>query len=72
MLGGLAARLDSVSHEAVLARGYALVLTTAGHAVTRAAEVSPASRLRLRFADGEIKATAEGKAKAAGQATLPF
>jgi len=66
-LDGLAARLASVSHEAVLARGYALVFRGA-EPVTDAAAVRPGAKLRLRFWDGEVAVTA-GKA---GQAVLPI
>jgi exodeoxyribonuclease VII large subunit len=59
-LEGFSARLDAVSHEAVLARGFALVFDPAGVAVTRADAVRPGGRLRLRFADGEVGATAAG------------
>jgi exodeoxyribonuclease VII large subunit len=52
-LEGLSARLDSVSHEAVLARGYAMVRDGGGHPVTRASSVRPGDTLTLRFADGE-------------------
>jgi len=58
-LAGMAARLDSVSIEAVLARGYALVLDESGQAVTSASRVSPGQRLRLRFGDGETATTAD-------------
>jgi len=58
-LAGTAARLDSVSTQAVLARGYALVLDAEGQAVTSAARVVPGGRLRLRFGDGEAGATAD-------------
>ena len=70
-LEAAAARLDSVSHEAVLARGYVLVFDGAGHPVTAAASVRPGSRLRLHFADGEAAVTAEG-ARRSAQASLPF
>jgi len=66
-LDGLAARLASVSHEAVLARGYALVFRGA-EPVTDAAAVRPGAKLRLWFWDGEVAVTA-GKA---GQAVLPI
>ncbi len=66
-LDGLAARLASVSHEAVLARGYALVFRGADP-VTDASAVRPGAKLRLRFRDGEVAVTA-GKA---GQAVLPI
>jgi exodeoxyribonuclease VII large subunit len=58
-LEGTAARLESVSPLAVLQRGYALVSDPAGHPLTSAASVKPGASLRLRFADGEIGATAE-------------
>ena len=58
-LEGTAARLESVSPLAVLGRGYALVSDPAGHPLTSAASVKPRARLRLRFADGEVGATAD-------------
>ena len=60
-LEGAAGRLASVSPEAVLARGYALVSDAAGHPVAHAAAIRPGARLTLRFADGHIAATADGK-----------
>ncbi len=71
-LDGLGARLASVSHEAVLARGFALVLDGSGRLLTRAAEVSQGARLRLRFADGEVAARAERGAAPPGQRALPL
>ncbi len=59
-LEGMAARLDSVSYTAVLARGYALVTDAAGLPITTAASVRPGMDLRLNFADGEARATARG------------
>ena len=70
-LEGASARLDSVSHTAVLARGYALVFDAAGHPVTSVAGVRPGSRLLLHFKDGETGATADGRSNPA-QARLPF
>jgi exodeoxyribonuclease VII large subunit len=58
-LEGAAARLESVSPLAVLRRGYVVVSDTAGHPLTSANEVPPGARLRLRFADGEVGATAD-------------
>ena len=58
-LQGTAARLESVSPLAVLARGYVLVTDRTGIPLTRAGAVKPGERLRLRFADGEVKAVAE-------------
>jgi exodeoxyribonuclease VII large subunit len=66
-----AARLESVSHQAVLARGYAVVLDGNGRAVTRAAAVKPGQRLTLEFADGRRGTTADGVAKPV-QASLGF
>ena len=58
-LEGTAARLESVSPLAVLQRGYAVVSDAAGRPLTGAAAVKPGARLRLRFADGEVGATAD-------------
>ncbi len=71
-LDGLGARLASVSHEAVLARGYALVLDGGGRLLTRAADVAQGARLRLRFADGEVAARAERGTTPPGQGALPL
>ncbi|MDA8248942.1 MAG: exodeoxyribonuclease VII large subunit [Rhodospirillales bacterium] len=57
-LEGLAARLESVSHRAVLARGYAAVFDAAGQPLTTAAAVKPGAGLRIEFADGAVRATA--------------
>ena len=59
-LEGLGARLESVSHKAVLARGYALVFDAAGHPLTTAGMVKPGAGLRISFADGDVRATASG------------
>ncbi len=59
-LEGLAARLDSVSFQAVLARGFALVQDTDGTTLTTAGAVPPGSHLTLTFADGQVGATADG------------
>lgn len=71
-LDGLGGRLEAVSPLAVLGRGYALVSDGAGHPLTSAASVKPGSRLSLRFADGEVKATAEGRRGPEGQGRLPL
>jgi exodeoxyribonuclease VII large subunit len=71
-LEGTAARLESVSPLAVLQRGYALVTDAAGHSLTSAAEVKPGARLRLRFADGEVGATADGGRVVDRQGRLPI
>jgi exodeoxyribonuclease VII large subunit len=69
-LQGLGARLESVSHKAVQARGYALVYDSAGHPLTLAAAVKPGSALRISFADGDVRATASGGA--GRQGALPL
>jgi len=61
-LDSLAALLDSYSYERVLARGFALVRDAADHAITTAAAVAPGAGLTIQFADGEIAATATGRA----------
>jgi exodeoxyribonuclease VII large subunit len=71
-LGGAAARLESVSPLAVLARGYALVTDVSGTPITEAAGVKPGTRMRLRFADGEVKATADGGRPGERQGMLPL
>jgi exodeoxyribonuclease VII large subunit len=71
-LDGTAARLESVSPLAVLARGYALVTTPAGAPITHAAGVKPGARMRLRFADGEVRATADGGRPGDRQGMLPL
>ena len=58
-LDGTGARLESVSPLAVLQRGYALVSDPAGHPLTSAGAVTPGARLKLRFADGAVGATAD-------------
>ncbi len=66
-LEGLAARLASVSYEAVLARGYALVTDAKGAPVTRAEKVKSNQPLSLRFADGQVQVRSE---KAQGRLPL--
>ncbi len=68
---GAGARLEAVSPLAVLARGYALVADAGGRPLTAAGAVPPGARLRLRFADGEVGATADGRDRGpAGQGRL--
>ncbi|MBR0648088.1 exodeoxyribonuclease VII large subunit [Roseomonas terrae] len=62
VLEGLSARLESASYQSVLARGFALVRDAEGHAVTAAKRVTAGQALRLTFADGEVRAQAEGGA----------
>jgi exodeoxyribonuclease VII large subunit len=60
MLEGQARVLETLSHEGVLKRGFALVLRPDGSLVRTAAGVPGGEALRLRLADGEIAATANG------------
>jgi exodeoxyribonuclease VII large subunit len=62
-LEGLAARLESVSYESVLARGYAMVADVRGAPLTSASAVRPGMDLRLRFHDGEVRGTADKSAE---------
>ncbi len=71
-LAGLAGQLESCSPLAVLARGYVLVSDRAGRPLTTASSVAPGSDLRLRFADGEVRATAAGGGREKRQGTLPL
>jgi exodeoxyribonuclease VII large subunit len=64
----LGARLEAVSYERVLARGFVLVEDARGHPVTVAAAVKPGARLSLHFADGKRGVTADRAP--AGQGTL--
>lgn len=56
--------LGSVSHRAVLERGFALVKGADGRLRRRAGEIKPGEHLSLAFADGESGALAEGVPKA--------
>ncbi|BDG70339.1 exodeoxyribonuclease VII large subunit [Roseomonas fluvialis] len=75
VLEGLSGRLESASYQSVLARGFALVRDAEGHAITAAGSITPGQALRLGFADGETRATADGaaprrKGPAQGQGSL--
>ncbi len=71
-VAGLGNHLESVSPLAVLDRGYALVTDRAGHPLTSAAAVNPGARLRIRFSDGEVGATADPKPAEPRQGRLVF
>jgi exodeoxyribonuclease VII large subunit len=66
-LEGMAGRLEAVSPEAVLRRGYALVFDRRGAPLTGAGQVRPGAELRLHFADGDVRATAASR-----QGSLPL
>jgi len=59
-LEGMGARLESVSHHGVLARGYALVFDAKGHPVSRVDQAKPGAALRVMVSDGEFNATVSG------------
>ena len=59
-LEGLAARLESVSHKSVLARGYALVFDANGHPVSLVVQAHPGAELRVMVSDGEFNAVVPG------------
>ncbi|MSP02794.1 MAG: exodeoxyribonuclease VII large subunit [Acetobacteraceae bacterium] len=71
-LDGTAARLESVSPLAVLARGYALVTDVSGAPIIEAAGVKAGAKMRVRFADGEVNATADGGRAGDRQGLLPL
>jgi len=50
--------LGTLSHQAVLARGFALVLDTDGNIIKQARDISAGQRLALQFADGKADAIA--------------
>lgn len=57
-LESLSARLESVSYQSVLARGFALVTTTRQGPITTSSAVKPGMTLLLHFADGKAEAKA--------------
>ncbi|MGJ3230584.1 MAG: exodeoxyribonuclease VII large subunit [Oceanicaulis sp.] len=64
-LDGLAARLDSVSHESVLKRGFVLVSDSGGRLVRSAASLSDGQTVTLRLHDGaRVARIGEGAAAA--------
>ena len=62
-IAALRTLLGSLGYKAVLARGYALVRDDAGRPLRSAATVAPGQALAIEFADGSIKANAEGADK---------
>jgi exodeoxyribonuclease VII large subunit len=57
--------LTAVSYRGVLARGFALVRAADGKPLRSAAAVAPGLQLNIEFADGRVRATADGPAAAA-------
>ena len=60
-----------LSEQAILERGYALVLDASGTLRRRAAEIRPGEALELRFADGSAEAIASGGTEPTKQAARP-
>src|SRR5262249_33040422 len=59
-LGRCGQLLNAPSHRGVLARGFALVRDLAGRPLRQAAAVNAGMRLDIEFADGHVRAAAEG------------
>src|SRR5215471_16656341 len=57
--------LTAVSYRGVLARGFALVRAADGKPLRSASAVTPGLQLTIEFADGRVRATADGAAAAA-------
>jgi exodeoxyribonuclease VII large subunit len=64
-LKALGQLLESYSYKSVLERGFAVVRSAAGKPVHRAAAVPPGERLSIEFADGRVRASADGASKKA-------
>jgi exodeoxyribonuclease VII large subunit len=56
-LASLAARLEALAPQRVLARGYAWLSDAQGSALTSAAQVEPGQRIAATLADGQLSAT---------------
>jgi exodeoxyribonuclease VII large subunit len=63
--------LNALSHRGVLARGFALVRDLAGRPLRQAAAVNAGMRLDIEFADGHVRASAEGSSAAADKPQSP-
>lgn len=61
-LAALAARLDSVSPQRVLERGYAMVTGPDGMPMTSVADAAPGLQIGLSFFDGKVTAHVDGPA----------
>lgn len=62
-LNALSTRLDAVSYQNVLARGFALVTGAQSTPITSASAIKPGMVVHLHFADGEASAKTTGAAK---------
>jgi exodeoxyribonuclease VII large subunit len=71
-LAGASAGLEALSYTRVLERGFALVSDAGGHPKTAASAITPGEKLRVRFADGEVRVTADGGKGSTRQGSLPL
>jgi exodeoxyribonuclease VII large subunit len=79
-LAGAARLLDSLSHAATLARGFAVVRDAAGEVVTSAGTAAASPRLEIEFRDGRVvvrpeagpaaPAAGKGRKRGAAQGSL--
>jgi exodeoxyribonuclease VII large subunit len=69
-LDAAAARLESVSYNAVLARGFALAINSKGEAVTSAQSAAATRRLTIRFHDGDVGVQTSARGTGAAQPML--
>ncbi|MCF3947012.1 exodeoxyribonuclease VII large subunit [Acidiphilium sp. AL] len=60
-LDSLAARLEGLSYNAVLARGFALAIGPNGEPITSAKAASAATRFEIRFGDGGVAVRTESR-----------
>jgi exodeoxyribonuclease VII large subunit len=63
--------LAALSHRGVLARGFALVRDFEGRPLRMAAAVSPGLRMDIEFADGHVRAQADGPSPVEGSSAGP-
>jgi exodeoxyribonuclease VII large subunit len=61
----------SERHEAMLRRGYVMVLDNTGHVVAEAAKVRPGAALELEFYDGKVGAIAGGSRRPVRRSVPP-
>jgi exodeoxyribonuclease VII large subunit len=57
----LGLRLDSLSYQKVLERGFVLVTTVTSRPLTKATSIRPGSEMLLRFGDGTVAVKAARK-----------
>ncbi len=65
-LSGISGRLNALSPLAVLSRGYAAIFNEVGKPVSMAHNVSKDEKITVRFSDGALNCTVDGKEEKAG------